>query len=172
MRPVLGAVERKAASRSGLLLEGKQTRTCALIRSWLKPAAGSKGLTSHHFQMPRSDRACRSESKLPEGHLEPLHPARLTARIARSQLRHLIPRSLPGRGLSSREDCPYRGSAWVLRYRNCFRSNLVTPLEICFCRFKGGEITAAGRTAPRSGAGSKQESSPARRVIVLRRPLR
>jgi hypothetical protein len=42
----------------------KRTRTRALIRSRAKPAAGSKGPTSHRYRMPCSDRACRSAKGL------------------------------------------------------------------------------------------------------------
>ena len=71
---------------AGFYRNMKQTRTGALIRGWLKPAAGSNGLTFRQFRMPRSDCACRWESKLPEGHLEPffIPPALLHAPRAAS----------------------------------------------------------------------------------------
>src|SRR5665213_1435323 len=100
------------------------------------------------------------------------YPARPTARFACGQLRHLFPRSLPGRGVSSRHCGAILGSLWSLRSRNWFCSNLVTPLEISSRRFKGGEITATSRTAPWTRPDPQQESRPTLRVIVLHRPLR
>ncbi len=59
---------------------GMRTRTSATIRCWIKPAAGSKGPTSHSLRMPCSGRACRSESEQFCGSLG-------TIFIARSRLR-------------------------------------------------------------------------------------
>jgi len=61
-RRMKGRIETRASIGSGT-----RTRTGALIRDWAKPVAGSKGLTSRCFRMPRSDRACRSGNKLFQG---------------------------------------------------------------------------------------------------------
>jgi len=47
-----------------------------LIRGRQKPAAGSKGLTSHHPRMPSFGRACRSGNELVDGSLGTEAPAR------------------------------------------------------------------------------------------------
>ena len=54
-RRVKGRIERQASTGNG----NKRTRTGASIRGRAKPAAGSKGPTSHRVWMPCSGRACR-----------------------------------------------------------------------------------------------------------------
>ena len=63
-RRVKGRIEKQASTGTE-----KRTRTRASIRSRIKPAAGSKGLTSRPFRMPCSGRACRSENELIDGSL-------------------------------------------------------------------------------------------------------
>jgi hypothetical protein len=86
VRPVLGAVERKAASRSGLLPEWRADAHLRTDPRLAKTSSGEQGAHVSPIRMPRSDRACRSESKLPEGHLEPffIPPALLHASRAAS----------------------------------------------------------------------------------------
>src|SRR5262249_36782833 len=61
---VKGRIERRASTESGT-----RTSTGAAIRYRAKPAAGSKGHNVPAIQMPRSNRACRLENKLPDGSL-------------------------------------------------------------------------------------------------------
>jgi hypothetical protein len=67
-------------------------RTRALIRSGIKPAAGSKGLTSHRHRMPCSGRACRSGNELVDGSLGTIFfvdfPSLLTCRCATCRETH------------------------------------------------------------------------------------
>jgi hypothetical protein len=70
-RPVLGAVERKVASRSGLLPKWRADAHLRTDPQLAKTSSGEQRAHVSPIRMPRSDRACRSESKLPEGHLEP-----------------------------------------------------------------------------------------------------
>jgi hypothetical protein len=97
VRPVLGAVERKAASRSGLLPEWRADAHLRTDPQLAKTSSGEQGAHVSPIRMPRSDRACRSESKLPEGHLEPFlsRPPYCTHRVrpAMASVRQIPPRA-------------------------------------------------------------------------------
>jgi hypothetical protein len=54
-----------------------RTRTGALIRSRIKPEAGSKGQTSRRYRMPSLDCACQSGDELFDGSLGTIFIARL-----------------------------------------------------------------------------------------------
>ena len=93
------------------------------------------------------------------------YPARLTARFARGQLRHLFPRFLPGRGLSGQQGCPP-----IWDFKTCLGTSLVAPGEPSLLGSEGGKIAPAGRAAEGTGAEAQQESGPSRRTIVLGYP--
>ena len=94
------------------------------------------------------------------------YPARLTARFACGQLRHLFSGSLHGRGLLT-----YRGSPLVQCSPHRFGTNLVTPGETFLLRLEAGEIAAAGRATPRSSAEAQQKPRPAGWVIAMGCPF-
>jgi len=148
VRPVLGAVERKVASRSGLLPEWRADAHLRTDPRLAKTSSGEQGAHVSPIRMPRSDRACRSESKLPDGHLEPFfYPARPTARFACGQLWHLFPRFLSGRGLFADQSLRLaRGR------RRRFGAQLVLPIEVFLLRLEAREITSANRATPGTGA--------------------
>ena len=97
------------------------------------------------------------------------YPARPTARAARGQLRHLIPRFLYGRGLSSHSDLLVRDPL-IRRSGSCFDTHLVTPGEIFLPGFEAGEITAARRAAVWSRPETQQNLRPAWRIVEVLHP--
>jgi|SRR6476646_2877991 len=97
------------------------------------------------------------------------YPARHTARLARGQLWHLIPRFLHGRGLSNHSR--FRGCDDVLGDARTFFANLVTPGKFLFSPFEAGEIAAAGWAAVGVGAQAQQKPRPSRRIIVMLLPF-
>jgi hypothetical protein len=97
------------------------------------------------------------------------YPARPTARSARGQLRHLFPRFLYGRGLSSQHG--------VRLFRDCrvwrawhLATHLVAPRESIPPGFEAGEITAAHRAAMRTGPETQKKPGPPGRIIVVLHP--
>jgi hypothetical protein len=94
------------------------------------------------------------------------YPARRTSRFARGQLWHLIPRFLPGRGLSAQPGIRLLGAS-----RHRFRANLMTPGETLLPGFEAREIAAAGLAPVCGGAQAQQPARPARRIIVVLVPF-
>lgn len=147
-----GRIEKRAST-------GMECKRAPAHRSvTAKNGYGEQGAHVSPIRMPRSDGACPSESKLPEGHLEPFLSRPPYRRFARGQLRHLIPRFLYGRGASGRF-LPY------------LRSNLVAPRECLSRRPKIREIAAAGLAAVCASAQPQQETRPPGRVIASFLPL-
>jgi hypothetical protein len=158
-RPVLETVERKVASRSGLL-SGWQA-DAHLHTDPRLAKAGSGEQRAHVSPIPNATLwPCMPVGEQVAGRSlgTIFYPARPTARIACGQLWHLIPRSLPGRGL-------FRHS------RNGFAADVVPPGEALLARFEAGEVAAASLAAARRSAQPQQEPGPTRGVIVPGRPF-
>jgi len=71
-RRVKGRIEKQVSTGTEA-----RTRTGAMIRSRIKPAAGSKGHTSRRYRMPSLDCACQSGDELFNGSLGTIFIARL-----------------------------------------------------------------------------------------------
>jgi hypothetical protein len=131
-RPVLGIVERKAASRSGLL---PVMEADAHLRTDPQLAKTSGGEQRAHVS-PDPDATFRPRMPVGEqtagGSLGTIsYPARPTARYAGGQLWHLFCRFLSGRGLSCHPDFP----------------NPMPARESSLAGLEGGEVAPAGFTA-------------------------
>ena len=140
-RPSLQESERPHREAS-FYRNGERTRTGATIRSRVKPAVGSKGLTSHPIRMPGSGRACRSVSERSNGSLgtilriPPLRNARRRS-------------SCSGRAAPVVRCAPQDRWGLLLRRRMRFRLRChaqtfaVSPGELFLALLKTGEVAAA-----------------------------